>query len=70
MNWSGILLTTVGLIVLAIAITDWGWIMDRPRAQRMIKLLGRSGTRLLYGALGVILLVLGILVLSGVIGAG
>ena len=56
-----------GAVAICGAAFDWNWFMSHRKAQFFIRLLGRPGTRIFYGILGVGLVVLGLLLVAGVI---
>ena len=57
-----------GAFAICGAAFDWGWFMNHPRARLFVRLLGRSRTRVFYGTLGTLLVVLGLLMMTGVVG--
>ena len=67
MNWLGLILVLAGLFSVAAALLDWDWFMNSRRVRFLVSIIGRTGTRILYGVTGVILTVLGVLGLLGVI---
>ena len=67
MNWLSILFILGGLFATAAAVFNWDWFMNARKARFMVKILTRNGTRIFYGLLGLALIVLGILGLTGVV---
>ena len=65
-----ILLMLAGLYTMIGGITDWEWFMSRPRAMRMVNLIGRSGARIFYIVTGGLLFAIGSLGLLGIIPLG
>ena len=61
-NQSGMVLVgfLAGGISLAGAIFDWDWFIRSRRARLFIRLFGRTGTRIIYGIIGLFLIGLGI----------
>ncbi len=57
--WASILFVFAGLFSIAGAILDWEWFMTSRRAAMFVRLLGRTGARVLYAILGVFLVGLG-----------
>ncbi len=49
------------------SICDWEWFMNSRKGRRMVKLITRTGARILYGVLGLGLVVVGVLALMGII---
>jgi hypothetical protein len=56
-----------GLFSTAGAVYNWDWFMNARKARGIVRILGRTGARGLYGLLGAALMMLGILSLTGVI---
>jgi hypothetical protein len=57
-----------GLYAITGAVMNWEWFMGDPKAQVLVRLFGRTGTRVLYIILGgglVVLGIFGIFVLPG-----
>jgi hypothetical protein len=50
-----------GAFALAGAIKNWDWFINHPRARPLVTLAGRTGARVIYGILG------GLLMLGGLI---
>lgn len=61
------LMIVFGAFLILTAIFNWDWYFKQRRAQIIIKSLGRTGARWLYGLLGVFFAVIGYLVIQGVI---
>nr|WP_319401133.1 Imm17 family immunity protein [uncultured Carboxylicivirga sp.] len=61
------LMVAFGLLLIVAAIINWEWYFKQRRAQIIIKSIGRTGARWLYGALGLFFAVFGYLVISGTI---
>ncbi len=61
------LMIAFGLFLIVTSIFNWDWYFKQRRAQIIIKSLGRTGARWLYGMLGVLFAVIGYLVIQGVI---
>jgi small neutral amino acid transporter SnatA (MarC family) len=56
-----------GLFSFAGALFNWEWFMTNYKAAVFVRLLGRSGARVLYAILGLLLAALGFAGLSGLI---
>lgn len=67
MNPFGLLFAGAGVFTLVAAMRDWDWFMNARKARFMVALLTRTGARIFYGALGLALLVLGVLGAAGVV---
>lgn len=67
MNWLSIFFILAGLFGTAAAVFNWDWFMNARKARFMVRILSRNGARIFYGLLGVGLIVLGILGLTGVV---
>lgn len=65
MNHSGWIFIALGLFSVVCAASDFEWFMNHRKARFFLKILGRSGVRVFYIALGAAILVLGGLVLFG-----
>lgn len=66
--WTSILLVFAGLFSFAGAVFDWDWFMTNHRAALFVRLLGRTGARVLYALLGVFLATLGMAAALGLLG--
>ncbi|NBX37155.1 MAG: hypothetical protein EBR10_08040 [Planctomycetes bacterium] len=49
------------------AVTDWDWFINHHKARFYVSILGRSGARVFYGVLGIVLIVLGALMALGIL---
>ena len=57
-----------GLFSLAGAVFDWDWFMGSRRAGLIVRILSRTGARIFYGLLGLVLIGLGAAGFLGLIG--
>jgi hypothetical protein len=57
----------VGLFSLAGAIGDWEWFFGHRKAAFFVRLLGRTGGRIVYLVLGATLVTIGVLLIAGVL---
>lgn len=57
----------IGILSLSGGIFDWDWFMNNRKAQRIVTLFSRTGARIFYVVLGVILITVGALGAAGVI---
>ena len=64
---AGLFVIAAGILSLCGAIFNWDWYMNHRKARFLVKILGRGGARVFYGALGLGLIVLGGLLLLGFI---
>lgn len=53
----------VGIFSLCGAIYDWDFFMNNYKAQVFVKLFGRNGARIFYGALGCFIILMSLLAL-------
>ena len=60
MNPVGLVLVAAGIFSICGAIFDWDWFINSRKAQIWVTLFGRTGARIFYGILGVIICVIGI----------
>ena len=49
------------------AICNWEWFMNARKARFVVKILTRDGARIFYGALGLVITVLGVLGTMGIV---
>lgn len=54
------LLAFIGAFALSGSVMNWNWFMESRKAAFFVKILGRNGTRILYGIIGLALLAFGI----------
>jgi len=66
-NPLGLLFIAFGIFAMAGAICDWEWYMNSRKARGLVKLFGRTATRVFYTILGLGLLVFGVLMTFGAI---
>ena len=64
MGW---VLAACGAFTICVAAFDWKFFMNHWNAQFLVRLFGRTGTRILYGILGASLVALGLLMAMGII---
>ncbi len=67
MNPVGLIFVAAGAFSMLGAICNWDWFMNARKARFMVKILTRNGARILYGILGLGLVVLGVLATMGII---
>ena len=53
-----ILISSIGIFVIAAAIGNWEWFFSNWRARLFVKLFGRGGARVVYALIGVAFLFL------------
>ncbi|QDU60778.1 hypothetical protein Pan216_16300 [Planctomycetes bacterium Pan216] len=66
-NPLGIVTIVFGLLAVMAGVLDWNWFMNSPRAWALVALFGRFGARIFYILLGIGIVVLGMLMLTGVV---
>ncbi|MDH6356193.1 immunity 17 family protein [Parabacteroides sp. PF5-9] len=57
----GVIFVLAGLFSLIAAVCNFEWFFTHKKTQSLVKLMGRGGTRIFYGILGLALIVCGIL---------
>jgi small neutral amino acid transporter SnatA (MarC family) len=60
-----ILFIVVGVFVLIVSIMNWDWYFNSTKAQRLIRLIGRTGSRIFYSIIGLLLVIIGIGLITG-----
>ena len=66
MDFVDVLLILAGAFSLLGGILDWDWFMNGRKAQLIVKLFKRTGARVFYGLIGIVLIAAGLLPLFGV----
>ncbi len=56
-----IIMALIGVYCIAAAFCNWDWFFTNRRARGLVRLFGRNGARIFYGALGVVIIVLSII---------
>ncbi|MFZ2958861.1 MAG: Imm17 family immunity protein [Candidatus Ozemobacteraceae bacterium] len=64
MGW---LFVAIGIFSICGAIFEWNFFMNHRKAQFLINLVGKTATRVFYGALGILLTIMGSLMALGII---
>jgi Immunity protein 17 len=64
---AGLVIAGCGAFSVCGAAFDWEWFMGHPKARFFVRMLGRNGTRVFYGALGATLVLMGVLIATGVL---
>ncbi|MDP2315902.1 MAG: immunity 17 family protein [Pseudomonadota bacterium] len=62
MNFQNFFMIGAGVFTVTAAAMDWEWFMNHRKAQFFVRIFGRLGARVFYGALGAFLLVIGMMV--------
>lgn len=55
-----IIFAITGIIALLAALCNWGWFFTAQNAQYVVKRFGRQNARLIYGALGLVLVLMAV----------
>jgi hypothetical protein len=55
-----IIFAITGIIALLAALFNWGWFFTAQNAQYVVKLYGRQKARFIYGALGLVLILMAV----------
>lgn len=66
---TGVVLMGAGIFSIAGGAYGWSWFLDHYKARLFVKLFGRTGTRIVYGLLGGVVLLIGVLASVGSIDA-
>ena len=65
-NWIfGVVFMLIGLFSLIASIKDWNFFFGSLKAKWVVNIIGRNGTRILYGILGIVIIIVGILAILG-----
>ena len=67
MNPIGLILVAGGLFSICGAAFDWDWFINSRKAQFFVAILGRTGARIFYGVLGVVVVIMGTLITLGIL---
>ena len=64
-----LLVSTVALLLgglmIVVAIGNWDWYYELPKARWLQQACGRTGVRVIYALLGLLLLVIGLVIAAG-----
>jgi len=67
MNPIGLVFVAIGIFALLGSICDWEFFMNSRKGARMSKMIGRNRARILYAAIGTLVLVIGVLITAGIL---
>jgi hypothetical protein len=67
MNLIGLLLVAAGIFTICGGAFDWDFFMDSRKARFFVSLFGRTGARVFYCVLGLVIIVLGVLITLGIL---
>ncbi|MBM4004241.1 MAG: hypothetical protein FJ295_13295 [Planctomycetes bacterium] len=67
MNPIGLILVAAGLFSISGAVFDWDFFINSRKARFFVSILGRTGARIFYGILGLIIVVIGALITLGIV---
>lgn len=67
MNPLGLFLVAAGLFSICGAAFDWDFFLNSRRAQFFVSLFGRSGARIFYAFLGLVIAIMGALITVGIL---
>ena len=59
-SWGYLLLIAVGLLAVAGGLFNWDWYMTDRKAQFFVNILGRTGARVFYVLLGIVLIIVAV----------
>ncbi len=66
MNPVGLILVAAGLFSICGAAFDWDFFINSRKARLFVSILGRTGARVFYAILGLVIAVLGTLITLGI----
>lgn len=67
MNPIGLFIVAAGAVSICGAAFDWDWFINSRKARFFVAILGRTGARILYGILGTVIVVTGLLITFGIL---
>ena len=67
MNPIGLFIVGAGIFSICGGAFDWDWFMESRKAQIFVWVFGRSGARIVYGLLGAVLVIFGVLTTIGAV---
>ena len=67
MNPVGLILVAAGLFSICGAAFDWDFFINSRKARFFVSILGRTGARIFYAILGLVIVVLGALITLGIL---
>ena len=66
LQWVGVGMIALGVFLLSGVTFQWRWFVNGRKYGRMVEAFGETAPRILYGLLGLVLLVFGILGAAGI----
>jgi small neutral amino acid transporter SnatA (MarC family) len=67
MNPLGLILVAGGLLSICGAAFDWDFFINSRKARFFVSTFGRTGARIFYAILGLVIMVLGVLISMGIL---
>jgi endoglycosylceramidase len=67
MNASGLIFVAAGIFSICGAAFDWDWFINSYKARFFVTIFGRTGARIFYGLLGIVIVVMGLLMMLDVL---
>ena len=67
MNPMGLILVAAGIFSICGAALDWDFFINSRKARFFVAVFGRTGARIFYGVLGLVIVVMGALITSGIL---
>jgi hypothetical protein len=67
MNPVGLILVAAGIFSICGAAFDWDFFINSRKARFFVSTFGRTGARVFYGVLGLVIVVLGTLITAGIL---
>tara|TARA_B100000609_G_scaffold70592_1_gene56118 strand:- start:135 stop:344 length:210 start_codon:yes stop_codon:yes gene_type:complete len=66
-NAFGLLIVAAGLFSFCGAAFNWDWFFNSRKARFFVAIIGRTGARIFYALLGLVIAILGILMTLGIV---
>lgn len=67
MNPMGLILVAAGIFSICGAALDWDFFINSRKARFFVAVFGRTGARIFYGVLGLVIVVMGALITLGIL---
>jgi hypothetical protein len=65
---AGVSFAGLGILLMVLAVLDWDYLMNHPKARPVTALVGRTGARVFYALIGLVIVAAGIAIATGLIG--
>jgi hypothetical protein len=67
MNPMGLILVAAGIFSICGAALDWDFFINSRKARFFVAVFGRTGARIFYGVLGLVIVFMGALITAGIL---